>query len=192
MLYIEKYILENSIDEEEREIIGFGLERIKVAITSFVAIAATGLILGELIETLFLVICLLPLRQNAGGYHMKNKWACAICSCVVLVLSVICIKNIVIARSLTLVITVLSALLIFVFSPVGNPNNILDETEKRVYGSRARIICALELLLFFFLFIADRQIMCGLIMMAELITGILVVIGFVQEKINNTRGIENV
>ncbi len=188
--FLARKVLESTHDEEEKEILIFGLERLRVALISIIAIVITGLMLGEFIETIFFVICLLPLRQNAGGYHMKNKRICAVCSYVIFLLSLLVIKHITIGRVAALLITILSVIVVCITAPVSNFNNVLDEMEVRVYGTRTRIICLIELILFFVFFIINNPKWYTIIMLSELIVGILLVGQLIQEKVLKLKGID--
>lgn len=74
-----EYIVEKICDnDDEKKIIRFGLERFKIVVISLALIIITGSLLNETIRSIMFVVCILPLRQNAGGYHMKNSQTCAV------------------------------------------------------------------------------------------------------------------
>lgn len=60
---------------EEKEIILFGLKQGKSLLYSVLATLLTGLLMGLLWESILFVICFLPLRRFAGGFHAKTRGA---------------------------------------------------------------------------------------------------------------------
>ncbi|MBD5096733.1 MAG: accessory gene regulator B family protein [Lachnospiraceae bacterium] len=182
-------VAENICDNvEEKEIVHFGLERLKVAVVAMVLIIITGVLLHEIWRSILLVVCLLPLRQNAGGYHMRSSRTCAIFSYVVLVLLILCVKFVVFDSWIHVLIWSGCFALILLLSPVGTENHRLDVDEKKVYGRRARIICYIESALFLILVYLGKSYWYKVILTAEIVTAILLIAGKIQEKMIGRKG----
>ncbi len=181
-------ILDNSDNYiENEEIVRFGFERIKVAIIVSLLIIVTGGILHEIVRSILLLIFLLPLRQNAGGYHMRSSRNCAIFSYFVFLILIMILKYVELGLWICILIWGICFTTILILSPVGNENHPLDTMEKKVYGRRARIICCIESGLFFALVYFDISYIYRIIIISEIVTAILLVIGIVQEKIGNRK-----
>lgn len=175
-------VAENICDNvEEKEIVRFGLERLKVAVVAMVLIIITGVLLHETSRSILLVICLLPLRQNAGGYHMRSSRICAIFSYLVLLLLILCVKFVAFDSWIYVLIWSICFALILLLSPVGTENHQLDTEEKKVYGKRARIICYIESALFLMLVYFGKPYWYKIILTAEIVTAILLIVGKIQE-----------
>lgn len=178
-----EWIAENISDNaEEKEVILFGLERLKVAVVAILLIIITGVLLQETWRSILLLVCILPLRQNAGGYHMRGEGACTFFSYVLLILSILCIKFINLNLTIQILIWICCFVLILMLSPVGNPYHQLDRNEKKVYGRRARIICYVESAVFLMLVYFEKLYWCKVILIAEIVTAIFLVIGKIKEK----------
>lgn len=171
---------DESIDNDEKEILEFGLERIKVIMVSILIVILAGLLLHELPATLMLVSCLLPLRQNAGGYHMDGKFSCAVFSLITLISEILAIKYVVILPTVAALIIFIDTILILVLAPVGNRNNMLEEIEIKVYGKRAKIICVMESILFMVFVILSTSKWYMVMVLSETTVCLLLIAGKVQ------------
>lgn len=178
---VKYFVEENDSDETEKEILQFGFERIRIALIGLIAIIITGLVLRELFGTLLFIVCLMPLRQNAGGYHMKNEWVCAVCSYFFLVCSILMFKFISIDACMASVIFVACVSLVFIIAPLGNINRQLDEIEKSVYRRRTRIICVVEGILFLIFMLMSLRKWYMIVLLSVFITSVLLIIGKIQE-----------
>ena len=172
-----------SDNNEEKEIVYFGLKRLKVILITCILVIITGMLLHEISQTILYIACLLPLRQNAGGYHMQKIWKCSIFSYIILVLMIFYLKYV----ELNVGVNVI--LLISILSPVCNKNHYLDNMEKKVYGRRARLVCYIEGLIFIFFIYLKKWY--KIIVMAEVTTAVLLIIGKIQEKIIERKAIND-
>jgi accessory gene regulator B len=178
---LDEFINNCCEDETEKEVVRFGIDRIKVLIIGLLITCLVGIILGEFLRTVLFLICILPLRQNAGGFHLKSRWTCLVCSSGVLISSALILKYVKINETGALFVIILDALVLFAVAPVGNCNRILDEIEKKVYRQRTRFICGVETLVFLLLFMNGKSEWYEIFWLSETITGTLVVVGKVQE-----------
>lgn len=183
MKLVDFIIGDSPIDEDEREIIEFGVERLITVVVASIIVIIIGFVLHELMRTLLLIMCLLPLRQNAGGFHLSNKWVCAVASVLSLIGMVLLMKCYTPNSLIMLFVTIVASFPIVIFAPVGNLNRELDLMEKKVFGNRAKTIWIIEILLFLFLFSNELTYWCIIISFSVVVTGILVFIGKIQESI---------
>lgn len=139
-----------SDNNEEKEIVYFGLKRLKVILITCILVIITGMLLHEISQTILYIACLLPLRQNAGGYHMQKIWKCSIFSYIILVLMIFYLKYVELNVGVNVILLISSIIIISILSPVCNKNHYLDNMEKKVYGRRARLVCYIEGLIFIF------------------------------------------
>ena len=182
MIVILEWLTDDISDDDEREIVSFGVARLKVALIALVLIIVTGIFLHETFRCVLVIAILLPLRQNAGGYHMKSSRICAVISYVVLLFSMIAIKYFEITHRLAFVLLIFSAIVIILISPIGSENHPLDDTERKVYGRRTRIICCFDSALFMILLFLDASYFYKPILMAELLVAIALIIGRIMES----------
>ena len=82
----------NLTEEEKREIIEYGKERIKSNITGFIIILVIGIIFNLVLESFIFSISFFLQRRYAGGYHADTKWRCYIISIFLITVSIFAIK----------------------------------------------------------------------------------------------------
>ena len=78
----------------------------------------------------------------------------------------------------------LGSLAIVFLAPVGNLNRPLDEDEKRVFGNRAKAVWLIETLAFFILWFIDQPYWNIILLVSVVLTGLLVTIGYIQQKLH--------
>ncbi|WP_090530909.1 accessory gene regulator B family protein [Pseudobutyrivibrio sp. UC1225] len=179
---IEKFILTNSDNEEEKEILYFGVERFLIFCFGIIIILLSGVLLDELPRTLVFVTCIFPLRQNAGGFHFNDSKKCTVCSLGLLIISIKLMKIISLSSLCAILLSLISTGFILYFAPVGNKNRELDELERKVYGRRTKCICLVENFLLLSFIIVNANNWYQTIIFAEMITSFLVILGVVQEQ----------
>ena len=143
--FLEK---EEIISDEEKEIVQFGLESLGGNLLGIILTLVVGVCFQQVREALLLWFLLFPLRKNAGGFHAKTKVRCFLSSTVTIIVSMVCIQQIRWPETENILITVISAVVIWIMAPVENGNKRLDSVEYRVYRQRTRKILLLEVLLF--------------------------------------------
>ena len=143
--FLEK---EEIISDEEKEIVQFGLESLGGNLLGIILTLVVGVCFQQVREALLLWFLLFPLRKNAGGFHAKTKVRCFLSSNVTIIVSMVCIQQIRWTETENILITVISAVVIWIMAPVENGNKRLDSVEYRVYRQRTRKILLLEVLLF--------------------------------------------
>lgn len=108
---IEQIANKISDNNEEKEIVYFGLKRLKVILIAGILVIITGMLLQEINQTILYIACLLPLRQNAGGYHMQKIWKCSVFSYIILVLMIFYLKYIELNVGVSAILLICSILL---------------------------------------------------------------------------------
>lgn len=80
------------LSAEEKEIVLFGLMQGRSLINSIAVTILLGLLMGLLWESVLFVICFLPLRRYAGGFHAKTREGCLFFSVTIVVAAFFVIK----------------------------------------------------------------------------------------------------
>jgi accessory gene regulator B len=109
------------------EVLKFGLLLFINAFSIVFISLLIGLITGKLVDTILVLGAFPLLRTCTGGYHLKSSIQCIVYSSAVIAI----IPHIPMNQPATLLLTIISILLIFVFAPFAleNQNNI----PKRFY-----------------------------------------------------------
>ncbi len=140
----------NIIKTEEIEAYTYGLELIIPKVILYAVILVVSLITDTFLMSVAFVILLMCLRRYSGGFHCKTAEICLLVSFLMYLLAIFgyefvsFIPNMVYGIS-----TVLSSVIVLIFSPVEDKNRPLDETEKVLYRQKAMIaLCIIHALEF--------------------------------------------
>lgn len=99
MKLTENFIREGIINADDKEIIEFGLTRIKDLIIGLCITFIIGICFGIPGESLIFWIFSMPLRINAGGYHADSRTGCNLISSVSIIVCFYFISNVFLERS---------------------------------------------------------------------------------------------
>lgn len=186
---VNKYIENNTyVDENEKEIIRFGLSMMITSVIVLMVAVVISFMMSMLIEGILLLVAIIVLRQYAGGYHSKSQRVCAIISCLIYSACLLFIKHSLMNGVIQLVLCVAAILVIFFLAPVDNANNELSISEKKHLGKKVRISLSLEVLVFVILLVSENTYWSEIIVVSMIIVATLVLIGFIENKV---RGLDN-
>ncbi len=135
---------------EEMEAYTYGLELLIPKVILYAVILVVSLITDTFLMSVAFVILLMCLRRYSGGFHCKTAEICLLVSFLMYLLAIFgyefvsFIPNMVYGIS-----TVLSSVIVLIFSPVEDKNRPLDETEKVLYRQKAMIALCIILALEF-------------------------------------------
>lgn len=143
-------------ESEINEIVEYGIWRWKI-ITVFgsVAVIFSGL-MGILTQGILFCICLCALRRYAGGYHADTQNRCFVISFIVLVLSLLWIKNTDNISIVGIVVQSVMLLILILLAPVENKNHTLDKREIQKYGKRTRITALILYSIYMLLYVLGK------------------------------------
>lgn len=144
---IEWLISVHSISEADKELYVYGSF---VLLSNIFYISVTliiGFIFHCIIELLIVYISLFFLRSYAGGYHANSETKCEIITSLTILLSAIVISYYIQSTDfLLLIISIISALIIILFSPILSKEKPLDSVEikknKSITVITICILCA--------------------------------------------------
>lgn len=183
MKLIEKFY-KNYENDEEKEILEYGYEMLKTVVFGLIGAVIIATIMNELLYGMTLLIVIIPLRQNAGGFHAKSKGMCAIISVLIYICALLIIKYLPINKWALIGVFFLSAVVIIHDAPVDNVNNRLDETELKVYGNRTRIVLAIESVLFMLMFACRMYSLSLTVVESFVIVAMILIAGKVKNKMD--------
>jgi accessory gene regulator B len=134
------------IKDEERDVYQYSIEVSITMLVNFISSLALFLIFDRLVEGLIFTAAYMPLRIYSGGYHASTQLRCSILS-MVLLMAIIGIIAVIPKESLyfgAVILALVSSLVIFILTPVGSFNKLLDELETSVNRKRSLRIMAAE------------------------------------------------
>lgn len=121
------------IDEEEIEIVRYGLEIAVLKITFFAAACVISLLMNSFLQFIIFISLFSLLRSYAGGYHAQTRKRCFIQSMLLIIVAIIIIN---ITQKITYMIIPLSIIalaagtVIWQIAPVDTKNKRLNFDKK--------------------------------------------------------------
>lgn len=122
------------IDEENRDAYTYGLELFFEKAFLYAIIFIIAIFTKTILFSIAFIITYKALRQYTGGFHCKTAEMCLVISILIylIALLIFLFKP----RALEFILatgTIVSAIVIFIFSPIENANRPLDIAEKKKY-----------------------------------------------------------
>ena len=137
-------IANGCVEDEERDIINFGIGQGLLIILNIVTTITLGIVLGVVFESIIFLMSFMILRSYAGGYHADTKIKCYLSSVIIIIISFTLLKNLLWTKSFCFLVSMLTTIIIFILAPVSNLTNPLDKKEVMVYKQRTRKIVVVE------------------------------------------------
>lgn len=129
------------IDIDQQENYSYGLELFLFKFTLYAIILIISLITNSVWISLIFTFSYMLLRQYTGGFHCKSAEACMVTSILIYLLMLILYHTGIYTYSLLLIaLNLISYLVIFVFAPIENENNPLENSEIKTYRLLSIII----------------------------------------------------
>ena len=137
------------LNEENEEIISFGLTRLSDLITSCTFSVVCAWVMGNFWVGVLFETSYMLLRRYAGGYHAKNKRNCFVLTYVSTFLCILFIFIMPFEKVLTSILFVFFDIIIFQSVPVESKNKKLNTVERKVYRKKAISIALILTCLFY-------------------------------------------
>lgn len=129
----------------------YGLNAFLTLAVNVLSALIIGLIMHMPLETVLFILVFKLLRKYVGGSHSKTALRCYISSCATYLLVLMLIKHYPLLKTVSFIITLTSAVILYIISPVEAEKKPLDYIERVVFRKRSRItvivcVCAFMLL----------------------------------------------
>jgi len=129
-----------SSNEEEQEIIKYGLHQGVLILLNILTLVICGILWKELPFVVLVFMVIFILRPYAGGYHANTELSCYLISTIMMNIFISLHKIIVLSNMIFMGIYIVTAMFICIFTPVENPIHCLDEPERRKYAKKTKWI----------------------------------------------------
>lgn len=146
--FADALVANGSAKKEDRELYAYGLREGAILILNIVTSLVIGLLMGMVWQTVIFTVTYSPLRSFAGGAHAKTHFRCYLLSILLIVVSLAVIKFSPHNITMIMLISLLSALVVYLLAPVEDKNKPLDEIEIKVYRKKSRLILLVEIIVF--------------------------------------------
>lgn len=169
------------IKEEDQEIYQFGIRNGMIILLNVLTAFLIGLITEKLFIVAVFTISFMVLRSYTGGYHSDSRVFCYIGSNLVLFVPVYTERLFIETADIILILLlILAAGVIMIFSPMHSKNRKLDEVEQKHFGRKARIIAVVQLVILGVLWYMDLESYAYAIYSGICITAVFMLIGKIQ------------
>lgn len=181
--FVEKLVSNKIIPVEDKDLYIYGIQQSLLILLNIITTILTGIILGMLWQSIFFMVAYIPLRSYAGGYHAGSKLSCYLLSIVMMVGALSGIRLIPWSSLICTTLIIVGWVIIWFLAPVDDRNKILDQTERRFFKKRTRIILSIltGLVVFFWLISLRAFSIC--IVMVIVVVSIMLLLGKIKNRI---------
>ena len=154
----EWLVAQGAVTDKDKNLFSYAVYSLLFGMMPIFIIVILGLIFDMLSEGLLLVTPFMLLRKFSGGYHLKSSMVCTVTSTSLLTFSLLAVR-IASTSSTTIILSVLvalSAITLFLLSPIDSEARRLSPKERKVFRLIARIITSIFLLIYFLLVLFDQ------------------------------------
>jgi len=178
----ESLVCNGVVEEKEKAVYEYGFSIVFYNLINLGTMLLLSWLMGCIWESAIYAVCYIILRKFAGGYHAKGPITCYLVSTAMFFISIFLATHINIDFCYILIIIVL-ALFGSRIVPVDTENKSLSEKEKKVYRYIVIFVFSFEMLLCLVLFHFGLYVWCNSIVLAIICCEILVIIGYLYNKI---------
>ncbi|MBA4687345.1 MAG: accessory gene regulator B family protein [Candidatus Galacturonibacter soehngenii] len=137
------------IKEDDEELYQFGIRNGAIILLNVITALLIGLFTTKLIVVIIFTLSFMTLRSYSGGYHSDSRVFCYLGSNLVLFIPVytgwLFLEMLPLAVIITLVWVVV---IIMILSPMHSKKRKLDQTEKKYFSRKARMIVFIQSIVF--------------------------------------------
>jgi len=143
----ENLIKNQIISESDSEIYRFGFETGFVLLVNVAVTLSFGFILGMPIESIIVLLVLIPLRSCAGGIHASNNIKCIILSTFLFSIVLIASRfsQSITSIAMILVLGIACSIIILALAPVQDANKPIKKDEARTLKQRTLKVLLIEI-----------------------------------------------
>lgn len=178
---VTRWVGQENITKEIREIYEFGLEQIFSMIISLGTVMVIGFIMEQVLLGMIYILAFMFLRCYAGGYHASTQLRCYLMTIFTTLGAFSAIKYLTISKIGLMILLVISSIVICLLSPVDTENNRIDELQSIYYRKKALIIWAIEVIIVIVCIISNHLLSAKSVVVALTVISV----SLVSEKLKN-------
>lgn len=132
---VKCFVKQSNISDDEQELYQYGFFILFSQILYFIIALIIGILCEVILESIIFYIAFQFIRRYAGGYHASTETRCEVLSTLSILACIVVIKlsKTYDFQTVLLLITILSAVCIFVFCPLDTPEKPLSEKEYKYF-----------------------------------------------------------
>lgn len=130
------------IKTSEDDLYSYAFYSLIFGLAPVIIVIILGLLFNMLSEALIFIIPFMVIRKFSGGFHLKKPGICVVCSTLLLSFSLGVIKYVISFEQSAVLTTcvIISALIVFLFSPIDSEARKLSLKEKKFFGTTAKVL----------------------------------------------------
>lgn len=143
----------NAIEEEEAELYSYAMYSFLLTSIPLILSIVVGTLMNMLLESILFIAPFVIIRKYSGGFHLKSPTVCLFISTGIIAVFLHCIKFVLKYElyPVALIFAILSAILLFIKSPIDSEARKLSERETIVFGKIAKTMVIIFLAVTFIL-----------------------------------------
>lgn len=178
------YAVKNDmLDKDKTEEYIYGLEISLSVLSSYISVSIIGLLMGMLWQSVLYLFVFVTVRRFAGGFHFNSQLICYLSMCIICPIVLLIIKYTENSVMLYSIIMAISTLVLLIVSPVPAIEKPLDEKEKIVYGSIARIIITVIAVIYAVLCNFEQIYIAKIISVTIFVVAIFTIMGKIKHRL---------
>ncbi len=154
---IDSMIANRIIESSDKAIYEYGLRQGMVILINIFATVIIGLMMSMVWQSLLFMTAYIPLRMYSGGYHAQTQRTCFFLSISMVIISLLAMKYLQTSTITILSTGMVAGIIILRFAPMEDENKPLSKYEIKVYGKKAKILYAIELLIVIAMLLLEFQ-----------------------------------
>lgn len=164
------------LNEQEKEYVAYAFDLMKMSIMGIIVAIICGIVLDVTRFSVLFLLCFIPLRKYAGGYHAKTHKKCAVISLILLLATDILFKYGIYKTNICDVLVLILCGYIWYKAPMDTCNKRLLENEKKVFRKKACWILLCIQLIWIVSKIYHMELLYGASSIAIICTGIILLL----------------
>ena len=175
--------LSKGLQEDDKDIYLFGVYQGAILLLNICTALIIGIILNMITEIIVYLICFLPLRIYAGGYHAKTQLRCYIMSTITTALLLLGIQFLQEKESmLEIICFTISFGVIWKYAPVPDANKPLQGNEQKNYQKKVRRILLILTGVSVVAFFMKIQLVVAVIEMSVCFLSVILLLGLAKNR----------
>lgn len=143
-----KFINNNIIKSDEREIYNYCFEATIVVILSYLSLLVLSIIFKEFFSSIIFILSFLIFRKTCGGYHASNYFKCSIMSLSSYLFLIFTIKKLSEVYSISTLLLLGGLSIIILLPPIEDTNKPFTKKQYKIFKLISKSLAALFIILF--------------------------------------------
>lgn len=180
---ITSLLIENdSIPKEDRELYSYGFRQGFLMLLNIFTTLVIGFIFNKPLQSIIFSISYLPIRSYAGGYHAKTSLRCYVYSMLMITIVLLLLKYTYISKLANLILLLISALVIYILSPVQDNNKPLDKLEQVVYKRKTVWLLVINIFISSLMLFLNFENISYILALSLFCLSVMLILGILKNK----------